>query len=137
MAWRIYIKNPTVQNTTSTAHDSTVTPATRKIGSGAEAVTLFAEGAQDWWYPCDAFMPTLPGQLSGTVTMVTFVGAPPSKLITPGLYEISTSFASVERNGEKLKVELVAPSIDAARELWRKLLQNDEGIRTASYESAA
>ncbi len=137
MAWRIYIKNPTVQHSTSNAHDSTVIPATRKIGSGAEAVTLFAEGAEDWWYPCDAFWPTLPGQLSGTVTKVTFVGAPPTKLITPGLYEIDGSSASVERNGEKLKVELAAPSIDAARELWRKLLQNDSGIRTASYEIAA
>lgn len=133
MAWRIHIKNPQLASSSSTAFNSTISPETRTMGNGPSAVTLFKQGGEDWWYECKSFWPELPAELSGTVTKVTFVGTPPTQNITHGLYEEDDSSATVEPNGEKLKVELTAKSIESARNLWRKVLQNDDSIRTVAY----
>lgn len=142
MAWRIHLKNPSLEGASHVAYNSCVTPATRKMGTGAEAVTLYEQGGEDWWYECDSFDPRLPAKLKGTVTKVTFLGAPPTDDVTPGLYEtefnpsgglITAAVASVTENGDHLKVELVASSIDEAKLLWRKVLKNDDSIRTLAY----
>lgn len=142
MAWRIHLKNPFFEGSSSTSFNSCVTPATRKMGNGPESVTLYEQGGEDWWYECDSFDPLLPAKLKGTVTKVTFRGAPPTDDITPGLYEmefnpsgglITAAVASVTENGDHLKVELTATSIDDAKQLWRKVLKNDDVIRTATY----
>lgn len=137
MAWRIYIQNPSVANETSTSFDSTGPIETRKIDLGPGAVTLYQERGSDWWYECKESRPQLPGKLSGNVTKITFMGAPPTQDITPGLYEDGDDSASVEPNGDKLKVELFAGSIERAWKLWRQVLKNDGAIRTVVYKAAA
>ena len=134
MAWRIHIKSPQARGSNYTHLNALASPETLTMGYGSNAVTLFRQGGEDWWYKCDGFWPELPAELSGTVTKVTFVGAPPTHGITPGLYEEDDGSSTVERNGgEKLRVELTAKSIESARSLWRKVLQNEGSIRTVAY----
>lgn len=133
MAWRIHIESPQVRGSIYTNRNASVSPETLTMGYGPNTVTLSRQGGENWWYECGSFWPELPADLTGTVTKVTFVGAPPTKNITLGLYEEDGDSATVEPNGEKLKVELTAKSIESARNLWRKVLQNDDSVRTVVY----
>lgn len=136
MAWRIHTNDAELQS----GHYTT------RIGDGCTRMTFYIglmpvmefrrEPGFDWYVEVTGMWPVAPA-LRGPVTRVTFLGRPQHDGITPGLYEIGTASANVERNGEHLKMELTAPSIDAAKELYRAVLRNDASIRSVSYEPAA
>lgn len=130
--WRIYIA-PTSYGQPWGSSSSGLR-STRGLKGDLGVVTLVLEPGAGEYYECTGFKPELPAALAQTpVVKVSFIGAPPKQDITPALYEIDGASASVTRNGEKLKVELTAPTCESAWSLWRAMLVSRPDAIVTTY----